>query len=48
MERNEEAFALRWRGYEWSTIARLLEYPSEQASQSAARDYAKRKGLVLP
>lgn len=47
-ERNQEAFSLRWRGYEWHTIATMLQYPSEQASQAAARDYAKRKGYVLP
>lgn len=44
----QESFALRWRGYEWHTIAQLVEYPNEVSAQSAARDYAKRKGLTLP
>jgi predicted RNA-binding Zn-ribbon protein involved in translation (DUF1610 family) len=46
--RSQEAFALRWRGYEWEPIARIVTYPNPQAAQSAARDYAKRKGLTLP
>jgi hypothetical protein len=44
----QEAFALRWRGYEWPTIQRLIGYPTPNAAQSAAREYAKRKGLTLP
>jgi uncharacterized protein with PIN domain len=44
----QECFALRWRGYEWDTIARLMGYPTGIAAQSAARDYSKRKGLTLP
>lgn len=46
--RAQEAFALRWRGYEWDTIARLIGYPNPTSAQSAARDYAKRKELTLP
>jgi hypothetical protein len=46
--RAQEAFALRWRGYEWHTIAKMIGYPNETSAQSAARDYAKRKGLTLP
>lgn len=46
--RNRQAFAYRWRGYEWTTIATMLNYTTEQAVASAARDYAKRKGLTLP
>lgn len=46
--RSKECFALRWRGYEWDTIAQLIGYPNEVAAASAARDYAKRKGLTLP
>jgi uncharacterized protein with PIN domain len=44
----QECFALRWRGYEWATIAQLIGYPNGVAAQSAARDYSKRKGLTLP
>jgi uncharacterized Zn finger protein (UPF0148 family) len=43
-----EAFALRWRGYDWTTIATIIGYPNETSAQSAARDYAKRKRLTLP
>ena len=46
--RAQEAFALRWRGMDWSAIASIIGYPTEVAAQSAARDYAKRKGLTLP
>jgi reverse gyrase len=46
--RKQEAYCLRWFGYEWETIAMLLEYATSQAATSAARDYAKKKGLVLP
>lgn len=46
--RKRQAFAYRWRGYEWSTIAVMLDYTTEQAATSAARDYAKRNGFVLP
>lgn len=46
--RSYEAFAARWRGLEWDTIAGLAEYPSAASAQSAARDYAKRHRLILP
>lgn len=46
--RSQECFALRWRGYSWETIAKMIEYPNPSSAQSAARDYAKRKTLTLP
>jgi hypothetical protein len=42
------AFSLRWRGDEWDTIAEKAEYPSSNAAQSAAREYAKKNRYVLP
>lgn len=46
--RSAQAFALRWRGYDWSTIATMVGYQTESNAQSAARDHAKKKGLTLP
>ena len=42
------AFSLRWRGDDWDSIADKAEYPSGNAAQSAAREYAKKNRLVLP
>ena len=46
--RGAESFILRWRGYEWTTISVMLEYPSPQAANAAARDFARRNDMVLP
>jgi len=46
--RGHEAFVMCWRGFSWKTIATLLKYPTHQAANAAARDYAKRNDRVLP
>ena len=46
--RADEAFRVRWRGFEWDTVARLARFPSAGAANSAARNFAKRRGMVLP
>jgi hypothetical protein len=48
LTKSGEAFALRWRGFEWENIATMLGYTNKAAAQSAARDHAKKKGLTLP
>lgn len=44
----DEAFRLRWRGFDWSAISQLVGYPTSSAANSAAREYAKRNRLNLP
>jgi uncharacterized Zn finger protein (UPF0148 family) len=46
--RTYRAFSLRWRGDDWDSIAEKAEYPTANAAQSAAREYAKKNRLVLP
>lgn len=48
VDNDHRAFALRWRGLEWSTIVTRLGMTSESVALRSANRYAKRHGLRLP